>query len=582
MPRAYVTLPPNCSVVAPKDVGQFAVLVVEGSAHINGRDGNPVTAGHIIGLANLLATDRAIVDARYPPPDVTAGAQGLTYLIVTVSIIIKTCSLIERRESDSEAGKSMCQMLNDAAAMLLPRCREMLIRGLHRMNISSGEVLFRRNDPATSIYLIVSGRLRTSRPPTAVGDKIETDGLLGIPRNDRSTGRSPQIQDYGRNEVIGMKEVILGNQRTQDAFCVRDVELVEMSRQSLHSCIKENPSIIWKLSKQHQESAQLVNIGVLPLNDSVKTDEFVEELRLALLALLSRDTEETSDRETTGTQGVGVIRLDDAKDNALDFQNSNDRSRAARWIFQQEEMMRFVILPFFDPDEVSQHRLHTHVKENWASIASSQCDIIFVVATPDCSPDVTSREKLLLKHAPHAIIELVMLHHPNPLNNECDPPKGTRRWILPRRNAADRDASFKYDLHGHHHVRMDRLHCRPGLNQSGATAALRTMSLLRQDVQRIARRISGRSVALVLSGGGSRGLAHLGVIRALEDNGIPIDVIGGTSQGAFMAASFALSVDSSKMQLRVERFAKYIGRLVLCVIGFSRLHVHAFFVVWVP
>ena len=87
-----------------------------------------------------------------------------------------------------------------------------------------------------------------------------------------------------------------------------------------------------------------------------------------------------------------------------------------------------------------------------------------------------------------------------------------------------------------------------------------TTSLLRQDVQRIARRLSGCSVALVLSGGGSRGLAHLGVIRALEDNGIPIDVIGGTSQGAFMAACFALSVDSSKMQVRVERFAKYIGR----------------------
>ena len=93
------------------------------------------------------------------------------------------------------------------------------------------------------------------------------------------------------------------------------------------------------------------------------------------------------------------------------------------------------------------------------------------------------------------------------------------------------------------------------------------MSVLRQDVQRIARRLTGRSVALVLSGGGSRGLAHLGVIRALEDNGIPIDVIGGTSQGAFMAASFALSVDSTKMHLRVDRFAKYIGRYrFLCAV----------------
>ncbi len=556
-----MSIQPNCSVIAPKDVGQFAVLVVEGSAVMNGcGECHTVGPGHIIGLANLLATDRAIADARYPLPDIKSGASGLAYVIVTVSIIINACSRIDD-ESDASVGQSMCQMLNDAATLLLPRCREMLTRGMHRMNFSGGDVLFRRNDPASSIYLIVSGRMRTSRPQTVLADKIETDGLLGIPRNDRTAGRVPETQDYGRNEVIGMKEVILGSCRSQDAFCVRDVELVELSRQSLHCCIKENPSIIWKLSKQHQESAQVVNIGVLPINDSVKCAEFVEELRLALISIV-RSTPGQS-MSGNDTQCVGVVRLDDAKDNALDFQNSNDRIRAARWLFQQEEMMRFVILPLFDPPECSQYKLSSHVKENWASLASAQCDLILVVGSSNCSPEVSSREKHLLKHAPHAIFELVLLHYPNPLNNQCDPPKGTRRWILPRRSASAQENGLKYDLHGHHHVRMDRLHCRPCSRQQGSNTSSHTMSLLRQDVQRIARRIAGRSVALVLSGGGSRGLAHLGVIQALEDNGVPIDVIGGTSQGAFMAASFALSVDSSKMQIRVERFAKYIGRYAL-------------------
>lgn len=230
-------------------------------------------------------------------------------MIITVSIIIKTCSHIED-DRDVDAGQSMCQVLNGTATLLLPRCREMLTRGLHRMNISSGEVLFRRNDPASSIYLIVSGRMRTSRAQIALADKIETDGLLGIPRNDRTAGRAPEIQDYGRNEVIGMKEVILGNTRSHDAFCVRDVELVELSRESLNLCIKENPSIMWKLSKQHQESAQVVNIGVLPIHDSVKTDEFVEELRLALTAIVRGAQEESGG--VPDTRGVGVIRLDDA------------------------------------------------------------------------------------------------------------------------------------------------------------------------------------------------------------------------------------------------------------------------------
>jgi predicted acylesterase/phospholipase RssA len=46
-------------------------------------------------------------------------------------------------------------------------------------------------------------------------------------------------------------------------------------------------------------------------------------------------------------------------------------------------------------------------------------------------------------------------------------------------------------------------------------------------------------VGLVLSGGGARGLAHLGVIRALEEHNIPIDFICGTSQGAFISALYA-------------------------------------------
>ena len=60
-----------------------------------------------------------------------------------------------------------------------------------------------------------------------------------------------------------------------------------------------------------------------------------------------------------------------------------------------------------------------------------------------------------------------------------------------------------------------------------------------QDMARLSRWMAGKAVGLVLSGGGSRGLAHLGVLHALDDAGIPVDVIGGTSQGAYMAALYA-------------------------------------------
>lgn len=54
--------------------------------------------------------------------------------------------------------------------------------------------------------------------------------------------------------------------------------------------------------------------------------------------------------------------------------------------------------------------------------------------------------------------------------------------------------------------------------------------LLLQDLARLSRWMAGKAVGLVLSGGGSRGLAHLGVLHALDDAGVPVDVIGGTSQ----------------------------------------------------
>lgn len=56
---------------------------------------------------------------------------------------------------------------------------------------------------------------------------------------------------------------------------------------------------------------------------------------------------------------------------------------------------------------------------------------------------------------------------------------------------------------------------------------------------RMARRLAGRSVGVVLSGGGARGLAHIGVVAELVSAGVAIDRFGGTSMGAYIAAAFA-------------------------------------------
>lgn len=68
-----------------------------------------------------------------------------------------------------------------------------------------------------------------------------------------------------------------------------------------------------------------------------------------------------------------------------------------------------------------------------------------------------------------------------------------------------------------------------------------------EDYQRVVRRLTGRAVGVVLSGGGARGFAHIGVIRAIVESGVPIDFIGGSSMGAIIAAEYALGLDPDAM-----------------------------------
>lgn len=56
-----------------------------------------------------------------------------------------------------------------------------------------------------------------------------------------------------------------------------------------------------------------------------------------------------------------------------------------------------------------------------------------------------------------------------------------------------------------------------------------------------------QSVGLVLSGGGAKGIAHIGVIKALEDNNIPIDYIAGTSMGAIVGGLYASGYTTNEM-----------------------------------
>lgn len=75
----------------------------------------------------------------------------------------------------------------------------------------------------------------------------------------------------------------------------------------------------------------------------------------------------------------------------------------------------------------------------------------------------------------------------------------------------------------------------------------------RGDYDRIVRLLTGRAVGLVLSGGGARGFAHLGVVRALREQGVPIDLVGGSSMGGILAAGVASDWSDAELVQRFKR-----------------------------
>jgi NTE family protein len=73
------------------------------------------------------------------------------------------------------------------------------------------------------------------------------------------------------------------------------------------------------------------------------------------------------------------------------------------------------------------------------------------------------------------------------------------------------------------------------------------------DYSRLARVLTGRGVGLVFSGGGARGFAHIGIVRALREARIPIDLVGGTSMGAILGAGVALRWSIDELTERFRR-----------------------------
>jgi len=177
----------------------------------------------------------------------------------------------------------------------------------------------------------------------------------------------------------------------------------------------------------------------------------------------------------------------------------------------------------------------------WTRRCLRHCDKVLLLAdaTRDPAPGAIETECLSnvsLEHQPAST--LVLFHPPG-----TRAPSGTARWLAPRKAASQ------------FHLRRDQP----------------------RDWARLARVVGGTSTGLVLSGGGARGFAHLGVMKALDEAGIGYDLVGGTSIGSAMAVFGAMDVpideaiERARAVFRANPTGDYNVLPVVSLIGGKRL-----------
>jgi NTE family protein len=149
----------------------------------------------------------------------------------------------------------------------------------------------------------------------------------------------------------------------------------------------------------------------------------------------------------------------------------------------------------------------------WINLCLRQADRILLLARSDRPLPLRPLDLPALKERATGLPQLLLLH-----------PQGQSSG-LPE-HVALRSGLFE----SHHHVRAG----------------------VSDDIKRLARFISGRAVGLVLAGGGARGFAHIGVMKALKEAQVPFDHLGGTSMGAIIAAGAAMEWDLDELSDRMR------------------------------
>eukprot|EP00041_Stephanoeca_diplocostata_P036406 m.1328649 g.1328649 ORF g.1328649 m.1328649 type:complete len:1252 (+) comp24859_c0_seq2:131-3886(+) len=456
--------------------------------------GNHVFPGGVVGYLGLLSD----------VPSITSVFASSESTILTVPQDIAEQLL----KNEPKVAIELTRMFLDG---LSPLARQ-LDFALNTVHLDSGKALYEQGSDADSLYVVVNGRVRA------------------VHENPLSQ-RKNIIHEFGRSDLIGGIETLEHSTRVSSVLAVRDSVLVKIPAGVIHEVRRHYPHVLQRLraklkrhvddySQQHKlrlprhsagrgRSGRIGTVAVTPSSEDVPIDKFAKLLVTAL---------KNSEASVLHLTKENVKSLTGIDPNVT--HNIKDQQRLLAWLATQERQYAMVV---YQAD---------FVPSAWTERCFRQADFVYTVGLGDAEPTLSPMERRLEASSLRATVELVLLHPP-----ETEMPHGTALWL-----------NLRPWCKSHFHVRFICDTATHNARDAEEYLMSGTCSFQGSDftekvfagMHRLARRLQGKSVGLVLGGGGAKGFAHLGAIKTMQEKGIPIDYIGGTSIGAFVSGAFAM------------------------------------------
>src|SRR5436190_11094262 len=325
----------------------------------------------------------------------------------------------------------------------------------------------------------------------------------------RDSREEAAVGEISPGEAVGEMAIIADEKRSATVRAVRPSTLVRLTRTGFERLEERHPDIMKRMarllvrrlrnlnaSKEHRNGR--LTIGIVAGAPNFPLSSFVERFVTAL-----------SEIDSTRHLNAEVVNSQIAPGAAHAPAGSADSLRLTNWLAEQEREFRFVVYEAGDP------------QSNWTRQVIDHSDRILIAVPGDEAPDRNLSALLDASGVTRSSArkDLVLVH-----SATTRVASGTSQWM----ERIPSDERFHVWLYSSH------------------------------DFERLARVISGHAIGLVLGGGGARGFAHIGVVRALREANVSIDFVGGTSIGAVIAAEFAMDWDPARMlETNREIFSKH-------------------------